>query len=96
MIIASDVAYDHRVVNALVTTLTAALESAKNAGREKPCVLFAYRCSDVLTADTLKAERKFFSILATSFIIETVTRQNCSSHVHLYKLERRESEKKVH
>ena len=47
-------------------------------------VLLAYRCSDVLTPETLKAERKFFARLGGAFGVSEV--QSSIEHVQLYSL----------
>ena len=85
LILASDVAYDHRAVGPLVTTLKALLHEAHQKGN-RSSVLLAYRCSDVLTPETLKAERKFFSTLSNNFSVAEVRPLSTVEHVQLYSL----------
>jgi hypothetical protein len=87
LILASDVAYDHRAVGPLVTTLKALLVEAYNQGNDCS-VLLAYRCSDVLTPETLKAERKFFATLASNFSVTEAHPLSTIEHVQLYSLRR--------
>jgi hypothetical protein len=85
LILASDVAYDHRAVSPLVSTLEAALAAAAAACKDSS-VLLAYRCSDVLTPETLKAERKFFATLTSTFAVAEAQPQSAIEHVQLYSL----------
>ena len=88
LILASDLAYDHRAVQPLIWTLHQLLVGDMSQ------VLLAYRCSDVLTAYTLAAERKFFAQLDEHFDVaevalplESTTRE--ISHVAHYLLRQR-------
>ena len=81
LVLASDVAYDHRAVSPLVSTLESVLDAPAGAASS---VLLAYRCSDVLTPETLKAERKFFARLGGAFGVSEV--QSSIEHVQLYSL----------
>ena len=85
LILASDVAYDHRAVSPLVSTLETALAAAA-AARKDASVLLAYRCSDVLTPETLKAERKFFSTLTGTFAVAEALPRSAVEHVQMYSL----------
>jgi hypothetical protein len=87
LILASDVAYDHRAVGPLVTTLKSLLLEAYDHGNDCS-VLLAYRCSDVLTPETLKAERKFFATLASNFSVTESHPLSTVEHVQLYSLRR--------
>lgn len=87
LILASDVAYDHRAVDPLVKTLKSLLSEADKQGNDCS-VLLAYRCSDVLTPETLKAERKFFATLTSNFCVAEVHPLSTIEHVQLYSLRR--------
>ena len=85
LILASDVAYDHRAVAPLIATLTALGRPAKDCCA--PTIMLAYRCSDVLTSDTIMAEQKFFSQLASVFsVVEApiMPMNDRYDHVQLY------------
>ena len=75
----------HRAVSPLVSTLEAALAAAAAACKDSS-VLLAYRCSDVLTPETLKAERKFFATLTSTFAVAEAQPQSAIEHVQLYSL----------
>ena len=85
LVLASDVAYDHRAMAALVQTLAA----LAHAEQGTPAVLLAFRCSDVLSVATLKAERKFFGMLAAEFVVAECEQPQPCAHVVLYELSKR-------